>query len=61
MHQFNAEKDLHISSLAKDKVVMEKHLQAYREEQGKFVDQIAMMEKRLDRQVDIDQRIEAEL
>ena len=61
MRQFNSEKDLHISSLAKDKVVMENHLQQYRNEQEKFVDQIAMMEKRLDRQVAIDQRIEEEL
>lgn len=32
MRQFNSEKDLHISSLAKDKVVMENHLQQYRDE-----------------------------
>ena len=52
---------MHISSLAKDKVVMENHLNQYRDEQEKFVDKIALMEKRLDRQVAIDQRIEEEL
>ena len=32
MSLYVSEKDLHVSSLAKDKAVMEKHMQAYREE-----------------------------